>query len=619
MPALPILDASQCIYFQRGKCRACEKLCQAKAIDFNQQPVDVDLEVGAVVLAVGSQEFQARLKDEYGYGTFPNVVTSIELERLLSASGPFGGHLQRPSDGLEPTRVAFIQCVGSRDLQVGREYCSAICCMQASKDAVIIAEHIHGVESVIFYMDVRAYGKGFDRFVDRARNEYGVRFQRSRISSVEMDADSDDIILQYLSERGEPVREAFPLVVLSVGLCSNPAIEQLVRRLGLTLNAQGFLTAPTFQPVDTARKGIFACGTITGPKDIPESVMEASGASAAVLTSLADFSPSIVTRELPAQRDIRGEPPRVGVFVCRCGINIGSTVNVPEVVSYAQGLPRVVHADERLFACSSDSQKGISEAIRKHRLNRVVVAACTPRTHEPLFQKTLEESGLNRYLFEFANIREQCSWVHQNEAAGATDKAKDLVRMAAAKAVHLRPLQRIQLTVDKSALVIGGGVAGMVAALDLAAQGYPVALVEREQQLGGNVRRLAYTLQGDDVSSLLGALEKDVRRHPNITVHTGTTVEEITGYVGNFHTRLLGIDEEIHHGVVVVATGAAEYQPSEYYYGQDARVVTQTEFEHRLGVGDPKLSALRTVVMIQCVGSETMSAPTAVESAAAKR
>ena len=604
VPAVPIMDAAHCIYHTRGKCGVCQKLCQADAIDYGQQPEDLEIEVGAAILALGSDEFDATLKDEYGYHTFPNVVSSIELERLLSASGPTQGHVQRPSDGKEPERVAFLQCVGSRDMQVGNDYCSAICCMQAAKDSIILTEHLHGVESTVFYMDVRAYGKGFDRFVERAKQEHDVRFLRARVSSVEANPDTENLLVRYNADDGSIREEAFDLLVLSVGLCATAPVREVIRRLGLRTEEHGFVATTTFAPLESSRRGVFVCGTASGPKDIPESVIQASGASSAVLAMLSDFEPSETEVELPEPTDLRGEPTRIGVFVCNCGINIGSTVDVPEVVEYASALPKVAHAQEFLFACSKDAQKTITEAIHDKRLNRVSVAACTPRTHEPLFQSTLEASGLNPYLFEFANIREQCSWVHQGSPERATEKAKGLVRMAVAKAARLEPLAKSKLGVTHSALVIGGGLAGMTAALDLAAQGYPVHLVERDAELGGHLREIHRTLDGESTAALLDGLVEEVRAHDRITVHLGTRIQEIAGYVGNFKTQLTGEDEEIEHGVVVVAAGAKQHVPKEYLYGDDDRVMTQAELEGLLVDADPaRVGGLKAVVMIQCVGS----------------
>ena len=610
VPAVPIIDADNCLYLTRGKCGVCKKLCQAEAIDYEQKPEDLDLEVCAAILASGSDEFEATLKDEYGYHTFPNVVTSIELERLLSASGPTEGHIRRPSDGKEPAQVAFIQCVGSRDMQIGNDYCSAICCMQAAKDSIILTEHLHGVESTVFYMDLRAYGKGFDRFVDRAKQEHDVRFLRARISSVEVDPDTENLVVHYNAEDGRLVGECFDLLVLSAGMSPSESVRQTIRRLRLKTDEHGFVTTSVFDPLGSSRQGVFVCGTASGPKDIPESVIQASGASSAALATMGGFESKQVRTERPTPIDLRGEPTRIGVFVCRCGINIASTIDVPAVVQYASTLPKVAHAQEFLFSCSKDSQKTIAQTIREKRLTRVVVAACTPRTHEPLFQGTLEASGLNPYLFEFANIREHCSWVHQRTPGKATEKAKELVRVAIAKACLLEPLEKSRLAVKHSALVIGGGVAGLTAALDLAAQGYPVHVVEREDELGGHLRKIHRTLEGERTDAFLKKLVEQVESNSQITVHLGKSIRAISGYVGNFRTQLTGQDEPIEHGVVIVATGAAERLPREYFYGQDDRVITQTDFENYLADGHTReIEKLKAVVMIQCVGSRDTEHP----------
>jgi len=610
VPAVPIIDPTHCLYLTRGKCGVCKKLCQADAIDYDQKAEDLELQVGAAILALGSDEFEATLKDEYGYHTFPNVVTSIELERLLSASGPTQGHVQRPSDGKEPARVAFLQCVGSRDMQVGNDYCSAVCCMQAAKDAIILTEHLHGVESTIFAMDVRAYGKGFDRFVERAKTEHDVRFLRARVSSVEVDPETENLAVRYNTEDGRLIEESFDLLVLSVGMCASEGVRETLRRLRVKTDASGFVTTSVFNPLESSRRGVFVCGTASGPKDIPESVIQASGASSAVLALLGGFEPKQVRLERATPIDLRGEPTRIGVFVCRCGINIASTVDVPAVVQYASTLPKVVHAQEFLFACAKDSQKTIAQAIQEKRLTRVVVAACTPRTHEPLFQGTLEACGLNPYLLEFANIREHSSWVHQRTPEKATEKAKGLVRVAVAKASRLEPLEKSKLAVTHSALVIGGGAAGLTAALDLAAQGYPVHVVEREAELGGHLRKVHRTLSGESTQAFLQGLVEQAESSGQITVHLGKTVRAVSGCVGNFKTHLAGEDNPIEHGVVIVATGAAERLPKDYLYGEDRRVMTQTDFEGLLADGRaPEIQKLKSIVMIQCAGSRDAERP----------
>ena len=613
VPAIPIIDKETCIYLNRGKCRVCEKFCELKAIDFAQKEEILELNVGAIVLAAGSGEFDATLKDEYGYKTFPNVLTSIEYERILSASGPTAGHVQRPSDGKEPEKIAFLQCVGSRDMQVGNRYCSAICCMQAAKDAIITKEHSPDVDVAIFNMDIRAYGKHFDKFIDRARDEQGTRFIHGRISSIEVDPRTENLIIRHNTDGGRLVEESFDLVVLSVGLVSSSMQRDLARRFGIRMNGDGFIASDTFAPVNTAVPGIFVCGSLAGPKDIPESVMQASAAASAAAGAVSGLETKTIKREFPPERDIRGEPVRVGVFVCHCGINIASIVDVARVADYARTLPYVRHADHLLFACSQDSQKVIGEAIKEHGLNRVVVCACTPRTHEPLFQSTLREYGLNPYLFEFGNIREQCSWVHQKEPERATGKAKELLRMAVAKVARLEPLHKMSLPVTKSALVIGGGLAGMTAALDLADQGYPVTLVEKEDTLGGNLRKVHYTLDGMETAPFLKTLIEKVTSNERVTTHIGTKVVEISGFVGNFKTTLEGVPEPIEHGVVIVATGAQPYEPSEYLYGEDSHIVTQEELENLIkeNEGEEKspFADMKSVVMIQCVGSRDEEHP----------
>ncbi len=604
VPALPVMDASRCLFHLSGKCGMCKKVCPTGAIDFAQKEEILQVEVGAVILASGTKEFDARLKGEYGYGIFPNVMTSIEFERILSASGPTGGHVVRPSDKREPNRLAIVQCVGSRDTSAGNEHCSAICCMQASKDAIIAREHAAGLQTTIFYMDIRAYGKGFDRFVDRARNEHGTRFVCGRIASVESDPQTNDLTVHYITPEGALGAETFDMLVLSVGLQPSESSKEVARRVGVKLDASGFIAVDSTRPVQTNRPGVFACGSIAGPKDIPDSIMEASGAASAAAAVLGDCSVKEIKVEYPPEKDLRGQPPRVGVFVCRCGINIAATVDVPGVVAYSATLPRVKHAEEMMFSCAQDSQKAIRAAIEEHGLNRVVVAACTPRTHEPLFQKTLQAAGLNPYMFEFANIREHCSWVHQKEPQKATLKAKDLVRNAVTKVILAEPLYRKTLGVNKNALIIGGGLAGMTAALDLASQGLGVFVLEKGDALGGNLLHVKRTLDGQETAGKLADLIKAVNDHPNITVHLNARIQNIAGYIGNFKTTLDVPPAQIEHGVVIVATGAQEYEPTEYLAGQDGRVVTQRRLEEMLHAMDTAgLAKLNTVAMIQCVGS----------------
>ena len=602
IPNKAVIDSEHCVHFLTGKCEVCKEFCEADAIDFNQQEEMLNLDVGAVILAPGFEEFDARLKGEYGYGDYPNVVTSIEFERILSASGPYRGQILRPSDQKHPKKIAFIQCVGSRDHSCERDYCSSVCCMYATKEAIIAKEHEKQIEPTIFFMDMRAFGKDFDKYYDRAQEQYGIRYIRCIPSSIKQVQQTKNLVMRYLGN-GELIDEEFDMVVLSVGLEPTEEIKEMARRLDVDLNKYGFCETDTFSPVETSRAGIYVCGAFEGPKDIPETVMQASGAASFVQGDLASARGTMVSRkELPPEKDLRGEPPRIGAFICHCGINIGGVVDVPEVTKYAEGMPNVVFAMHNLYTCSQDAQEIIKEKIEEHNLNRVVVASCSPRTHEPLFQHTIREASLNRYLFEMANIRDHCSWVHMNEPQAATEKAKGLVRMAIAKAAKLGPLERLRLKVTKRGLVIGGGIAGMTAALALAKQGFEAYLIEKDEELGGLARKIHYTIEGKGVQDFLEETKKKTEENPLIKVFTNNEIAEMSGYIGNFVTTLKSGDK-LEHGVVVVATGAKELATEEYLCGKNEVVMTQMQLEEKLASGCLKVKDLNTIVMINCVGS----------------
>jgi len=597
VPLTYMIDREKCI-----GCGTCQEVCKAGAVMYDDKEEETVLSVGSIILAPGFEEFDPSLKSEYGYGRYPNVVSSIEFERILSASGPYGGIVLRPSDGEIPRKIGFIQCVGSRDAQIGNNYCSSACCMYGIKEAVIAKEHTRGVQCTIFFMDIRAYGKEFDAYYSRAEEEYGVRFVRSRVSRVEEVPGSRNLIVRHVVDE-EPRDEEFDLVVLSVGMRPPKHARELSKAFDIQLNEYNFCHTATFSPIETSRPGIYVCGAFSAPKDIPESVAQASGAAAKAASVIASERGKLTAvKEYPQEVDISREKPRIGVFVCHCGINIGGVVRVPEVVEYVKSLPDVVYAEHNLYTCSQDTQKRIREKIKELNLNRVIVASCTPRTHEPLFRETVREAGLNIYLFEMANIRDQCSWVHMHEPDAATEKAKDLVRSIVAKARLLRPLPKPLINVVPSSLVIGGGLSGMTAALELAKQGFDVHLVEKEKELGGHLRTIHYLLGSEDPQEKLRNIVKEVVENERIHVYLNAEVAEIGGYVGNFKTALNhnGEKKEIEHGVVIVATGAIEYKPTEYLYGADERVITQHELEECLV--NSKFDG-KTVAMIQCVGS----------------
>ncbi len=603
--ALRCLNCGYC-----SECLQCVAICKAGAVNHQMVEETVQFQVGSIILSPGFDEFDATRLAPYGYGRFPNVISSIQFERVLSASGPFQGNLLRPSDQTSPKKVAWIQCAGSRDMtgNNGNEYCSSVCCMYAIKEAVITKEHHHEVEPTLFYMDIRAHGKEFDAYYERAKKEYGVRFIRSMISKVAERPKTKNLIITYVNSEGKIQEEEFELVVLSVGLTPSTGAKELAQKLGLQLDPYGFCKTSEFAPLQTTQPGIFVCGAFQGPKDIPETVAQASAAVTNASTLLADVRGSMTKKkDYPAERDIRSESPRIGVFVCHCGINIGGVVNVPEVKEYAKTLEGVAYVDENLYTCSQDTQEKIKKAVEEHQLNRVVIASCSPRTHEPMFQETIREIGLNKYLFEMTNIRDQCSWVHMHQPKEATEKAKELLRMAVAKSRLLQPLKEQVVEVTKKGLVIGGGLSGMRAALELAQQGFECALVERETELGGNLRHIYSTINGNDPQELLRRTIKEILGNPRIQVFTKAELKHLSGYLGNFKSVISsdGSEKEFDHGVVIVAVGAKESTPSEYLYGQDSRVLTQKDLEEKMAHHGEEVNKCHHIVMIQCVGSRT--------------
>jgi heterodisulfide reductase subunit A2 len=607
IPLVTYIDES-CIYLKDKKCRICESVCKNNAINFNQAAEKVEVKVGAVILAPGIEAFTPKEDNEYGYGRFQNVVTSMDYERLLCATGPYEGEILRASDKKHPHKIAWIQCIGSRQANKqgdGNSYCSAVCCTYTQKQVILTKDHDSEAECTIFHNDIRSYGKDFERFFQRTEKLPGIRFFRSYTSVVKEDPVTKNITLRYSTNDGGVKEEEFEMVVLSVGLNPPDEVKNLADKFDIELNDHGFCETNTVNPMETSRPGVFISGTFRGPTDIPESVFTASGASS-LCGELLDYRRGKLTeaKVFPPERDVSKEAPRIGVFVCHCGANIGRIVNVPSTVEYALTLPNVVYAQEQLFSCASNSAKEITDITKEKGLNRVVVAACSPRTLEPLFRETLREAGINQYYYEMGNIREHNSWVHSKEKEDALEKAKDIIRMSVARAAHLEPLKEFNLPVNPNALVVGGGIAGMTCALSIANQGHEVYLLEKETNLGGLVGKIHYTLEGLDVQAYLRDLIKKVYAHPMVHVYTDATIMEARGYVGNFITTVKserGISE-IKHGAAIIATGANVYQPTEYLYGKDERVMTHLELEERIQKGDEKVIGANSLVMIQCVG-----------------
>ena len=566
----------------------------------------MDILVGAIVLSPGYEIFDPKVRGDFGYGKMANVLTSLDFERLLCATGPHEGEVLRPSDKQHPHKIAWIQCVGSRQvIPGGNSYCSAVCCTYTQKQVILTKDHNAEAECTVFHNDIRSYSKDFERFYHRAENLPRVRFIRSYVSVGKEIPESKNVTIRYATPGDGVKEEEFDLVVLSVGLNPPAEVEKLADMYGIELNSHGFCKTNLVNPIETSRPGIYVSGAFQGPIDIPESVFSASGAGSQCGEFLNYRRGKLSEERLyPVEKDVAQEEARVGVFVCHCGANIGRVVDVPSTVEYVKTLPNVVYATEQLFSCATDSAESITETVREKRLNRVVVAACSPRTLEPLFRDTLREAGINQYYVDMANIREHCSWVHSREKEDATKKAKDITRMSVARACHLEPLQEIDLPVNKTALVVGGGIAGMTCALSIANQGHEVYLLEKDTDLGGTARRIHSTLDGLDVQTYLRDLVRKVYQHPLIQVYTDAIITEATGYVGNFVTRVkcdIGATE-IKHGAAVIATGAEEYKPTEYLYGEDDRVLTQLELGEQIAKGEERLINSRSLVMIQCVG-----------------
>ena len=599
-------EAKRCLSCRRCLgCGICEEFCEPEAIDYREGPVERVLDVGSIIIACGFDEFDSASMKEFGYHAFANVLSSVDYERILSATGPTGALVMRPSDGRIPRKIAFIQCVGSRNKE--NPYCSSICCMFAMEEAIISKEHHRDIEPTVFYMDTRTFGKGYDEHYERARSEYGVRYIRSAISRIYEDPDTRDLDITYWDPEGAVVTETFDLVILAVGLRPSKQLGGLTRLMNVAANEYGFVDTGPMSPLATSRPGIYVCGGSASLRDISETVVEGSAAACAAAASLTDMRwQDITVPSVPDERDITGQQPRIGVFICNCGVNIGGIVDVPAVKDYAGGLPDVVFAEQFLFTCSQDTQEKIKNIIHELGLNRVIVASCSTRTHEPVFRSLIRDAGLNKYLFEMANIRDQCSWVHMHDRKEATEKAKDLVRMAVANAHYIEPLVEKTLPVEKSALVVGGGVAGMTAALSIADQDFTVHLVEKEKRLGGNLNNIFRTVEGLDVQEFLQEIVRKVTGHRNIHVHVDAEVIDAEGIRGDFLTEIMAQSqtspEEIRHSVTILATGASELRPEGLYlFGEDARVMTQLELEAALNA--EALPEPQVCVMIQCVGS----------------
>jgi heterodisulfide reductase subunit A len=613
VPLKYAIDAKNCIYQTKGRCGVCATVCPTGAIDLDMKPQTVDINVGSIILAPGFKPFDVSGIDYYGYDHIPDVVTSLEYERMLSASGPTTGHLQKISNGNEPEKIAWIQCVGSRNTNCADNgYCSSVCCMYAIKQAVMTQSHLaRGSEQTIFYMDIRTPGKEYERYFESSR-EKGVTYIKARPHSLIKGPNGSGVVMTWVDEKGASHDEFFDMVVLSIGLEAPEDAMALAHKCRFDLDRFNFADTSSFEPVSTTRKGIYVTGAFQSPKAIPQSVIMASTAAAEAKASLAPARGTLtVEKKFIEEFDIADQEPRIGVFVCSCGTNIASVVDVKDVTLYASTLAGVVYVENNLFTCSSDTQNLIAEKIKENRLNAIVIAACTPRTHEPLFQETLQSIGLNKYMVEMANIRNMNAWVHPNEPQKATSKAKDQVRMAVAKVSKNYPLNDIEVNITPRALIVGAGISGMTAAVNLANQGYETILIDKEEKLGGIANSLARTWKDESITDYLARLKNTVLEHELIRVYPNTTLTSVSGFVGSFQGELNvnNKPEDIEFGACVIATGAKEYKPDEYLYKKDDRVLTCLEFNTMLTRYPDFVKNVNSTVFIQCVGSRDEKRP----------
>ncbi len=596
--------------------KALQNVCKADAILPNDAPKITQMPAAAVVVSVGAELFDPSILDNFGGGKYANVVSGLQYERIMSASGPTMGNLQRPSDGVRPKRVAWIQCVGSRGLNKGDvPYCSSVCCMYALKEAIVTKERFAAdIEAVIFYMDMRTCGKDYERYLNRAKDEYHVKLVRSRPHSIIEDPATKNLSITYTTDHEARLqKEEFDMVVLSTGFRVPSSTVELARRLGIELNEHQFAKTNSFMPVATSKPGIYVCGVYESPKDIPETMVQASAAAFMASSNLPANLSDSTEEELPPERDISKEPPRIGVFVCTCGFDIGGVIPVKAVVEYAKSLPDVIFADAVGYGCSKESMEKIETYIKDNNLNRVVIGGCSPRTHETRFQDLMRRVGLNKYLVEIVNLRDQDTWAHMDRPKDAEQKARKLIHMGVTAVRKSRPLVDYTLPMSQNVLVVGGGVTGMTAALQLADQGFRVYLVERQAELGGLAKAIRKTLEGEDVVAYMADLIQKTQSHPRIQVLTRAIIVDHSGMPGLYTTGIqMGPRMnylQIQHGVTILATGALANRPKEYLLGDHHNVMTQLDLDSVIEDAPDRVKAWQNIVMIQCVGSREPGNP----------
>jgi len=612
IPRSYVIDRETCT-----RCGACVKVCEPGAITLDGEPEQRKLAVGAIMLGAGFLPFAGEQKGEFGMGRYPNVISGIQYEWMLSNWSKTGGVPWRPSDGKAPRRVAFLQCVGSRDVTCGHGYCSSVCCMYATKQAMISRDRRRDLAPTIFYMDMRTMGKGYERYLNAAKKEYAVRYVRCAVSTVRELKRTNNLLVEYGLDNGEMRSEEFDLVVLSVGLTPPPGLQELAQKLGVALNDDGFCAVSEFDAARSSVPGVFVAGTVREPQDIPETVTDACGAAAAIGALLDSVAPQAGARSAGRveQKLLQDYVPRVGVFVCEHKGMLGARLDLAALTDGIRAIPRVRKVETLDVGALEAAVRTIGEAVSGSGLNRVVLAGYRGHELERALGKT-ELFGICGGLCEVVNIGEQCADVHTDNGKTVAEIAVELVRAGVCKARYSEPETRGTRAVEGRVLVVGGGVAGMAAALSLAEQGIPVTLVEKDARLGGNAVHASRTLKGSNVPPLLEGLRERAENNAGIEILTKTELKSMRGVWGDFQSVLAadGEDREFAHGAVIFATGGKEVQPDEYLYGQNDRVVTQRGFEKILhgvvqGPTVPAPDKLQNVVMIQCVGSREEQRP----------
>ena len=611
VPNKPSIDPETCLHIKGEECTKCADVCPTDAINLDAKETIQELKVGGIVFTPGVQPYYGSSEaKKLGHGTMANVIDNFQMDRLVSIYGPTKGQITRPSDGEIAHKIAFIQCVGSRKSgDDNLEYCSSVCCMYSIRAAMSTQAKDVENDITIFHNDIMAISKTHEKVYGEAQ-ENGIKFIRGNVSSITEDPETNNLTLHYVSEAGgESCEEVFDLVVLSLGLIPSQSGVTIAESVGIPLNSWKFPELPKHS--NLALPGIAVGGSFKSLEDTPLAVADSQAAAMEVADFLSDAEPENKKSSPPPELDVRGIPPRVGVYVCECGGIISKVVDTGMLAEFASELDGVVETKTVPYASYKDGSDQIQRSIKEKEVNRVVFVGCSYRSHLPKIQNLVRQVGLNKFLVEMVNARELCAWVHIGEKDKATERMKDEIKGIVAKVKGLEPLPVYTREVRQRGLVIGGGIAGMVAALSVSSQGIPVDLVEKTNSLGGNASRLSYNAEGKKISEYLDTIKREVNDNSLIQVFLNSEIKEIRGRIGQFNGKFHTPSGDLNkkYGAIIVATGGREYKPKEYLYGENKSVVTQLELEERIARDEAGLKDIDSAVIIHCVGSRTSERP----------